>query len=222
MKTKVIAVFLCLLLTLPLLVGCGKSESEQPESVSVEDVPDEVKQKLQAALDVEPITIPAEEWTIDTICQATYINGKNLSVPCTLRDLGEGFEILEDNTNKVTFNESNHRAGGLLTYYGTYIGGFTVDDCNSEDEIFDAPLSYLRISFDKINDNVVSPVSCNGFGSGKTINMMKDRLYFMDVNTENEEEGYLFLEKTIGNFSISCIYAHGKTTDFSIHFNTEN
>ena len=105
MKVKALTAFLCLLLAFPVLSGCGKhpdtetelsvTESQMTEKQNVSEIPDEVKQRLQAALDTEPITIPAEEWTVDTICQATYINGKNLTIPCTLHDFGDGFEICE-------------------------------------------------------------------------------------------------------------------------------
>lgn len=123
MKAKAIAAFLCLLLTIPMLGGCGKqAEPEsavsagESQAVSAEGIPEDVQQTLQAALDAEPITIPAEEWTVDTICQATYINGKNLSIPCTLRDFGEGFEVCETEDFPYTVLERLNGATCSISY----------------------------------------------------------------------------------------------------------
>lgn len=221
MKTKAITVFLCLLLTLPLLEGCGKSA--QPDPISVEDVPAEMRQKLQAARDAEPITIPAEEWTVDTLCQAIYINGEQLTLPCTPNDLlAEGFEIREDKEHRISYNEEIKRGTGFLTYYGTRIGGFAVEHCESEEEVLDAPLRYLSLSFYNNEPEERSPISVNGVALGSEMQSTRDRLYFMDVYSEVEEEGYLQLTKTIDTFDITCVYSDNKLENISIHFNTEN
>lgn len=222
MKTKAIAAFLCLLLTLPLLEGCGKSAPAQPEPISVEDVPAEVRQKLQAAREAEPITIPAEEWTVDTLCQAIYINGEQLTLPYTLNDLlGEGFEIREDDDHQIRYIETKKRATGFLTYYGRSIGIFYVDNCESIEDVFDAPLLLLSLSFDYDEPEECSPISINGVALDSTIQLSKDRLYFMDVNSQNEERGALQLKKTIGSFSITCTHGDNKLKTISIYFNID-
>lgn len=223
-----LASLLCVLLTIPMISGCGKqSETNMTLSVSdtqetganseqsLSEIPDDVKQKLQEVLDAEPINIPAEEWTIETLCQAIYINGKNLKIPCTLRDLGEGFAVLEDDSHSIVFSESSRQAGGHLTYYGTYIGSFSVKDCDSKEKISDSPIIMLDLVFDEFKENEIAPFSCNGFGFGETKEMMFERLYFMDVYQESQEKNYCVLEADIEDMHLICNFSEDKLSNFT-------
>jgi hypothetical protein len=228
MKSKTLAVFLCLLLAVPFMNGCGKqlemgsavtdsqSGDDSPETV----IPDEAKQKLQAALDVEPITIPAEEWTVDTICQSTYFLGKNISVPCTLSDFGEGLEIMENDEYSITFDEKAGIAGGLLTYYGTCVGHVVLSHCSSKDDIFKSPIMEISISLDKSNEVIPSLISCNGAGLGDSRNVLNHELAFMDEMNDSmtRNDDYCVLEKKIENFRLSCIFSDEMIDSFTIQF----
>lgn len=235
MKQKTLVALLCVLLTVPMISGCGKqSETSTSSSVSstqeagadneqsLKGIPNDVQQRLQEALDIEPITIPTEEWTIETLCQATYINGRNLTVPCTLRDLGDGFAILEDDSHSVVFSESSRRAGAHLTYYGTYIGSFSVEDCDNKADISDSPIIMLDLVFDEFENNEVTPFSCNGFGFGKTKDMMKKQLYFMDVYQESQEKGYCVLETDIDDVHLICNFSDDKLSNFTFTFQSNS
>ncbi len=143
---------------------------------------------------------------------------KNLTVPCTLNDLGEGVAVLEDDTHSVIFSESSGRAGGHLTYYGTYIGSFAVKDCDSKEKIADSPIIMLDLVFEKFENGETAPFSCNGFGFGGTKEEMMERLYFMDVYQESEEENYCVLETDIDALHLICNYSQDKLKNFSIQF----
>lgn len=225
MKHKTYALLLCALLTFPLMTGCDTKNTDESalsasnaQKTDVQDIPDDVQKSLQAALDAEPITIPAEEWTIETLCQAIYVNGKNLTVPCTIHDLGEGFAVLEDDSHSIIFSESSGRAGGHLTYYGTYIGSFAVKECDSKEKIADSPIIMLDLVFEKFENPETAPFSCNGFGFGRTKEEMMERLYFMDVYQESEEENYCILETDIDALHLICNYSQDKLKNFTIQF----
>lgn len=225
MKIKIYELMLCALVILPLMTGCDtKNADDSVPSVSdvqktdAQGIPDDVQKSLQAALDEEPITIPAEEWTIETVCQATYINGINLTVPCTLNDLGEGFAVQESEGFPIAINEDNHRATAPLTYYGRYIGTVVVEDCDSEEDFLDSPIKILYLSFDEFEHTDISPVSCNGFGLNGTVDMLKKRLSFMDISYADEENDYYQFTKTIDNFEIQCTYSETGLTSFTIGF----
>ena len=100
---------LCLFWPMVICLGCNKKERAD----NSRDVPLSIE-SANSALNTEPITLPKEEWTLDTICQATYINGKNLQVPCTIHDLGNEFNIKEINENdNFAYNEGLGRAAVL-------------------------------------------------------------------------------------------------------------
>ncbi len=225
MKIKSHALLFCALLTIPFMTGCDTKNADDSaicvsdaQKTDAQGIPDDLQKSLQAALDAEPITIPAEEWTIETLCQATYINGKNLTVPCTLNDLGEGFAVLEDDSHSVIFSESSRRAGGHLTYYGTYIGSFAVKDCDSKEKIADSPVIMLDLVFEKFENGETAPFSCNGFSFGGTKEEMMERLYFMDVYQESKEENYCILNADIEDLHLICNFSQDHLKNFSIQF----
>lgn len=226
MKTKAIATFLSLLLTIPLLEGCEKRTEAEPvlsaaesQAASAEEIPDEVKQKLQAALDADPIMIPAEDWTVDTICQATYFLGKNISVPCTLSDFGDGLELIENDTDcPISYDQDTHIASGFLTYYGTFIGGFVVKDCNSKDDIFHAPIQLLNITFNETDSETISPISCNGVGLDDSKEAIEHDLAFMDITTQDEAKGFYTLEKRFHDGGIFFTFSDNAVKTVRIRF----
>lgn len=225
MKIKTYALLFFALLTIPHMTGCDTKNADDSalaasdaQKIDVQGIPNDVQKSLQAALDAEPINIPAEEWTIETLCQASYINGKNLKIPCTLRDLGEGFAVLEDDSHLIVFSESSGRAGGHLTYYGTYIGSFSVKDCDSKEKISDSPIIMLDLVFDEFKENEIAPFSCNGFGFGETKEMMFERLYFMDVYQESQERNYCVLVADIEDMHLICNYSQDKLKNFTVVF----
>ena len=94
MKKQVIATFLALMLTVPLMSGCGK-QSEQSDS-AIESTAAETS----AAADTTDSAQEDETFTYDGtfneevfqhITQNIELFGHKVSMPCTLADLGEEF-----------------------------------------------------------------------------------------------------------------------------------
>ncbi|MDE5793077.1 MAG: hypothetical protein K2H66_06085 [Oscillospiraceae bacterium] len=231
-KNCTLCFLFCTVMLLSMTEGCdndsntGNESADNNQSVTqVSDesskIPPDVRKKLDEALNAEPIKIPAEEWTVDTICNATYINGEKISVPLTLHGLGEGFEILEDDSHSIILNSNNQRAAAYLTYYGTYIGNFTVKDCNSEEDIFDAPIIMLSLAFSEFDHQKIVPFSCNGFSVGDSEDKMKERLYFMGVYKESQENGYCVLEKDIEDLHLICNFFEGNLDSFTFLFQSD-
>lgn len=195
-----------------VMYGCdskGKDtdKSQSGNSVSIaensNEIPEEAKAKLQAALDAEPITIPADEWTVDTVCSAIYINGKQLSLPCTINDLGEGFEIMEDEEHELTYREDNRSAMGYLSYYGNEVGTFAILNCDSIEKIYDLSLAALNFECD---NEVICPVAVNGVSIGSDAEFMKERLFFMEKSEYygNEEDKSYYYGYNYNDFSVMC------------------
>lgn len=217
-KKAMTFLFVCIL-SAAILSGCDKSDAPSSEVERLQslasinpDVPNEAVQRLQTALEAEPITIKKEDWTLDTICQATYINGKNLTIPCTLRDLGEGFEILEDEKHRFVFNEERHTITTYMTYYGSPVVLVQVKDCESVDDFWDAPVKSLMFTINEINDNhdVIFPVSVNGVTLCSGIETKKERMYFMDVEWEHKPSGSYSMGKFSKEFGIGCSYVENE------------
>ncbi|MDE5769777.1 MAG: hypothetical protein K2H82_10375 [Oscillospiraceae bacterium] len=228
MKKKLI---LFLIFAVSLFGGCGRQDSMTSEVSSVEsqdiadnsvsEIPDDVRQKLQAALDIDPITIPAEEWTAETLCQAIYINGEPLSIPCTLHSLGEGFAIQETEEHPISINESTHRAGTLITYYGNDIGGVVVADCENKEDFFDAPIYNLFFSFENSLDTDAIPFSLNGLGFCANHEAQVEHLAFMDLYDTDEATSYYRYTKKIDGIEIKCTYMNDNLDSATIRFLNE-
>lgn len=226
MKKKIFSVLLCITMLTCSLTGCGAEDDssvdstvEQSQSIEYEttEIPIEIKNKLQAARDSEPIMIPADEWTIDTVCSVTYINGEKMSIPCTLRDLGDGFEIMEDEDHEFYFKEESRSANGYLSYYGKEVAGFSVKDCQSVDDVYDSPLNSLLFINRNGSDNVF-PISVNGVTIGDASDLMIDRLFFMNKSESlwDEEKHTYSMHYDVDNLHIDCICKENSVFQISI------
>lgn len=101
------------------------------------------------------------------------------------------------------------------TYYDTYIGSFSVKDCDSKEKTSDSPIIMLDFVFDELEIGEISPFSCNGFGFGGTKEMMLERLYFMDVYEKSQEKNYCVLVSDIEDLHFICIFSENKLSNFT-------
>lgn len=227
MQKKILIALSCVLLIVPSMTSCGdvedvsisqitSSSSQTESSASEAKFPGDIAERLKAGKEMKPITIPAEEWTADTLCQAVFIDGKHISFPCTLHELSEGFEVKQDEEYSVTINESNHRATASISYFGTYIGSAVVDECESEEDFLDSPIKMISFSFNEFDDPSTIPVACNGFSAEDSADKLKERLYFMDVAKEDEATGYYRYEKLLGDIRLEFCYSDAHLTSFYI------
>ena len=214
-RIKVLMIYI--FLPLVICLGCNKKENADNSF----DVPQSTD-SVHSMLNIEPITIPKEEWTLDTICKATYINGKNLQVPCTIHDLGEGFNIKEINENdNFAYNEGLGRAAGCLTFNDEIVAFFSVENCSSIDAILDSPLIYLDFNNERLPfeiENSKFPISVNGIVVGDELETVNERLYFMDPESSDGSSEFYCLYKEIYNFRIACTCADGEVKAFTIWF----
>lgn len=199
MKRKMIALALCSLMSSYACCGCNpagnESKNQQTSSSQTSDaatagIPEDVRAKLQAALDAPPIKLRADEWTEETVKDAIYISGEKLKEPLTLRDFGEGLEVRNDDT--LTFHKG--LAIGFFRYHGMDIATFAVKNCDSFEEIYDCPLTALNF-YDLDGDNLMEtnyPIAINGVSIGSSVDKANERLQFMELDTElaNDKKGY--------------------------------
>lgn len=147
MKKQAIAALLALLLTVPLMSGCGK-QSEPPDS-AVESTAAETSasssDSVDSAQEDDTFTYDGtfNEEVYQHIIQNIELFGHKISMPCTLADLGEDFSIDHPIVDKeallVTYS---------LNYQGEYIGcmQFAGDrELTAEEEM---NLSFCGIAFD--------------------------------------------------------------------------
>lgn len=225
-KNCTLCFLLCAVMLLSMTGGCGNDSNTGNESTdnnqSVTQMSDEsskipadVQKKLDEALNAEPISILAEEWTVDTICDATYINGKKLSLPFTIKDLGAGFEVMEDTGLEPFYNENKEFVIGYISYYGNKVGSFSIFNCNDIEKMRDFPLTSLEFTYEDGNE-ATFPVSLNGVSIGADADFMKERLYFMersdDFGNDDETFCYQFIND---DFESKCFCMNNKVYDIS-------
>lgn len=184
MKKQVIATFLALMLTVPLMSGCGK-QSEQPNS-AIESTAAETS----AAADTTDSAQEDATFTYDGtfneevfqhITKNIELFGHKVSMPCTLADLGEEFSTGEDNPYVDTeysfviyslyFNEQQI---GQITY--------NCDHELSETELKTLPFCNLSVSQYTADQN---DSSISGFTLQDTFQQVQDAL-----GTPTDASGY--------------------------------
>ena len=155
MKLKVVAVVLAAMM---MCVGCadtGGSEKNAPTSA---------KQSAVSTVSMpDPVPVPEGGWTDETLKDVIYINGKNLDLPCTVDDLGDGFEIEPDKESDEKLKEKGS-ATYLLDYCGYCVGIVGMKEPDKiyliDFNIFDKSIEYLMKDYPPI------PFSINGFTLG--------------------------------------------------------
>lgn len=221
MKTKLISIILaCSLL---IATGCQEKKklSNDKDERSIFVTENEIinnDEKNETTTNVEETTIPASEWTRDTVCNSILINGNVFSLPFTLRDLGEGIEIMDDEKHKFTYYSENKILTGYLSYYGEQVAMFGVYDCESIEEAYDSPISSISFLGNIKSNSYSFPVSINGVTIGDSSQTMLDKLYFMSehtayTNEETKSYGLLFTDLP---FSVFCLSSNDKVIKISI------
>lgn len=228
MKRKMIALALCSLMSSYACCGCNpagnESKNQQTSSARTSDaatagIPEDVRAKLQAALDAPPIELPADEWTEETVKDAIYISGEKLKEPLTLRDFGEGLEVRNDET--LQFLEG--KVVAYIKYHGLDIATCIVNDCTNFEEIYDCTLSYLDFNYTD-EENLIEtnyPISVNGVSMGTSYQVAEEKLYFMRKEGDISEDGYGHYVFDGEKMRISCFIAKGVIKGITLDFEIE-
>lgn len=173
--------------------ACGQEKQEKTEgsianpnaAASQQDIPEDVKSKLTSALEIEPLKMAAEEWTAEKVKDTIYINGEKLSEPLTLRDLGGGIELVDDEILNY------EKPSACISYYGIKFASFLgTEPCSSEEEMYDVPIRYFShfVNDDVDTENTMYPVSVNGIYLGMPFEKAEERLSFAELSEIGSEE----------------------------------
>lgn len=143
--------------------GCGNVKStNKTEKANSSSVTKSVASTVSMP---DPVPVPEGGWTDETIKDVIYINGKNLELPCTIDDLGDGFEIVPNEESDERMKEKGS-ASYDLNYYGYDVGVVSLKD-NGEKltsiSLFACELSDVG-TFNEDFPNV--PFSINGVAIG--------------------------------------------------------
>ena len=163
MKLKKLLVMSMVALSI-LMVGCqnDKNSSDKASTSS---------QSVSESIDIntyhETIPVPEEGWTAETLNKTIYINGKNVSFPFTIQDLGEGFEWHPEG---FVLYETNNTAGNFLLYNGQEFAAVSVDATN-KDKLTEAKIINLYNT-----SSGISLLHVNGITIGSTVNQVINAL----------------------------------------------
>lgn len=130
----------------------------------------------------EPIPVPEGGWTDETIKDVIYINGKNLQFPCTIDDLGDGFEIeLNEEADKEMKEDGS--AVYHLNYCGDFVGFVGMRESDKiyllDFDAFDSPIeNYPDIPFSVNGVTIGTPISEVREIMGKDFSDEKDNGHF--------------------------------------------
>ena len=163
MKLKRLLVMSMVALSI-LMVGCqnDKNSSDKASTSS---------QSVSESIDIntyhETIPVPEEGWTAETLNKTIYINGKNVSFPFTIQDLGEGFEW---HPEEFVLYETKNIAGNLILYNGQEFATAFVDATN-KDKLAESKIKFLLNTAKGMNLLYI-----NGVTIGSTAHQVIDAL----------------------------------------------
>ena len=97
----------CLLLS----AGCSARENDTGSEAT-----DEVSGEVTVNTHHETMPVPEDGWTAEKLNKVIYVNGRQISLPCTIAELGEGFEWAPENPQAY---EENKTSSVLMNYNGS-------------------------------------------------------------------------------------------------------
>lgn len=164
MKFKYTAVALTALMMMCASACTNSDKTEKPEkSESTASSTAETQSTASTVSMPDPVPVPEGGWTDETIKDVIYINGKNLELPCTIDDLGDGFEI---EPNEEADKEIEKGRAGIyhLNYCGNCIGLVGMRESNKiyllHLDTFDSPIeNYPDIPFSINGVTIGTPIS---------------------------------------------------------------
>lgn len=227
MKKRFIAALLVSVATVACMnVGCEKKTVSDNDSAVITEtasIPDEVKEKLAAAANMESVPVPDNGWTDEALLDTVRINGEKVEFPFTLNDLGDAFAPIKDdfqNLNAKGIGMSNfeyyHKKAGLIYTYST-------SDLNN---ISNDAIQQFTIKIE--NDEAIKgnlPLSINGITIGSDYDEINEKLGFIasEDNVPNSyNDGKFSLQGRAENFLISISGKHKKVDRLSIGYYEKN
>lgn len=192
MKLKKLLVMSMVALSI-LMVGCqnDKNSSDKASTSS---------QSVSESIDIntyhETIPVPEEGWTAETLNKTIYINGKNVSFPFTIQDLGEGFEwdyddfsVFKTGEPSVVLMKYNEIDFALVSVYAS-----------NEEELNDGKIMGLSSM-----ENTTNPCYINGVTVGSTDKQIINELGEPSEYNPEKYEMISFMKYQFNNFYINFI-----------------
>lgn len=173
MKFKYTAVALTALMMMCASACTNSDKTEKPEkSESTASSTAETQSTASTVSMPDPVPVPEGGWTDETIKDVIYINGKNLELPCTEDDLGDGFEIVPDEESDKRLKEKGSTTYEL-NYCGYNVGKVAKEESNKISSIyFEACES--ETSHNVREDYPDIPFSINGVTIGTPFSDVKE------------------------------------------------
>ncbi|MBQ8966594.1 hypothetical protein [Ruminococcus sp.] len=120
----------------------------------------------------DPVPVPEGGWTDETLKDVIYINDKNFDLPCTVDDLGDGFEIEPDKEADKEL-EDKGSASYDLDYYGYNVGYIIKMEKDTISSIYFESGTF-QFSSDVREDYPYVPFSINGVTIGMPFSEAKE------------------------------------------------
>lgn len=210
---RIIYTLLCSTLIFGAVTGCEKNKNENvtdkpsvsQDSNNSAEVPDSVKEKLAEAHDIISIDPSNSKPTDEEVLSSIYINGNQLSMPFTLNDLGDAFQLTDNEEHPMWYEENKHELKANITYYGKIVGTVRIDECNDVSNASECPVGSIVFIKD-YDTTAVFPCSINGVSIDDNAERMLENLSFGKILDRDSVDGSKFYSVSYdeNNFKIYC------------------
>lgn len=199
MNKRIIALLSALILMLSV-TGCGDvsepidSGGNTVQSSGMSEEKKETAESVPDMPEIEPIPIPEGGWTEESLKSIIYINGNQIPFPCTINDLGEGFEWDVDDFS--VFHED--KPSGVSIMYNGEQFAIAYVDAKNESELSNGRITAITYTYEGF-----SLLNINGITKGSSYDDVKKRLGGMDDEFEKGKKPTFLIQHMINDFSIS-------------------
>ena len=193
---KTILMLICSAILICPLAGCSVGASSSQDSAAVQS-------SEKNLTDFEPIAVPENGWTEETISAVTYINGEKHGFPLRLDDFGDGFSL---QTSGGSFLKKGDKNTVGICYNGKNCGLITVKGDCDENTIGQKDIVSITFSLGSDLDPDapdVFPISINGVTIGSTYDELVEKLGFVyekkDIDPSNSDKIFYVTGTTAGH-----------------------
>lgn len=204
-KRSIAAILASVAIAAYVNVGCEKKTVSDKNSNAITetvDIPDEVKEKIAAAANMESVPIPENGWTDEALLDTVRINGEKMNFPFTLNDLGDAFTTVNDDYLRIR----DGTGASSFAYYQQKIGYIHTYSTSDLDNIANDEIRQFII---KVDDGEPIkgdyPISINGVTIGSDYDEVIEKLGFEPTEIGSPDSN------SYGVFSIS-----GRAEDYYV------
>ncbi len=206
MNKAVLALFLTASLSICTFSGCGSETQSQTQAMAGDvETTEQAPNSIEARYNI--IEVPSDGWSMNDLFSVTYIYGKPLSYPVTMRSLSGAIK-----KSKEVQNDADGNTVVQLYHGNKWIGSATYKETNIDNINDDTPICALHIAYE--GDDAEESVVINGAVINCSTSELSEHLGNTIDDNDGNENTISYMTKD--SFTLSTVHCEKKFTALSL------